>query len=42
MRTPLTIIREFTSLVRDGVPGPVNEEQRDCLDSALGNCDRLK
>lgn len=41
LRTPLTIIREFVALVRDEVTGPINEEQSDCLDSALNNCDRL-
>ncbi len=41
LRTPLTIIREFVSLVRDEIAGPINEQQRDCMDSALGNCDRL-
>ncbi len=41
MRTPLAIIREFTCLVRDGVAGPVNREQQDCLDATLRNCDRL-
>ena len=41
LRTPLAIIREFVSLVNDGVTGPVNSEQRDCLGSALSNCDRL-
>ena len=40
-RTPLTVIREFCSLVHDGVVGEVNEEQRKCLGSALRNCDRL-
>jgi len=41
LRTPLTIIREFVSLVHDGVAGSINEEQKDCMGSALGNCDRL-
>jgi signal transduction histidine kinase len=41
LRTPLTIIREFVSLVRDGITGPVSDEQKDCLDSAIKNCDRL-
>jgi signal transduction histidine kinase len=40
-RTPLTVIREFCSLVHDGVVGEVNDEQRRCLASALRNCDRL-
>jgi signal transduction histidine kinase len=41
LRTPLAIIREFVSLVLDRVTGPINEDQRECLDSALSNCDRL-
>ncbi|MCB1181881.1 hybrid sensor histidine kinase/response regulator [bacterium] len=40
-RTPLTVIREFCSLVHDGVVGEVSDEQRKCLASALRNCDRL-
>ena len=41
MRTPLAIIREFVSLVHDGVAGAVTAEQVECLESALRNCDRL-
>lgn len=41
MRTPLTIIREFSSLVQDGSAGAVNEDQRDFLDTVIRNCDRL-
>ncbi|MEZ4416936.1 MAG: ATP-binding protein [Gemmatimonadota bacterium] len=41
LRTPLAIIREYVALVRDGVPGPINDTQKDCLESALRNCDRL-
>jgi signal transduction histidine kinase/ActR/RegA family two-component response regulator len=41
MRTPLAIIREFASLVRDGVSGPIVPEQAECLDAVLRNCDRL-
>jgi signal transduction histidine kinase len=41
LRTPLTIIREYISLVRDGVTGPVTNVQADGLDTALNNCDRL-
>jgi signal transduction histidine kinase len=41
MRTPLAIIREFLSLVRDGTSGPVTATQAECLDGALRNCDRL-
>lgn len=41
LRTPLTIIQEFIALVHDGLAGPLNEEQTDCLASALKNCKRL-
>ncbi len=41
LRTPLAIITEFVSLVHDEVTGPVNEKQKECLDSALRNCTRL-
>lgn len=41
IRTPLAIIREFVSLVRDEIIGPLNEKQRNYLESALRNCDRL-
>ena len=41
LRTPLTIIREFVSLVYDGVVGPILPDQAECLSDALRNCDRL-
>ena len=41
LRTPLTAMKEFCSLVRDEVVGPLNDEQRRCLDTALRNCRRL-
>lgn len=41
LRTPLTIIREFVALVNDGVTGEITDEQKECLESALFNCDRL-
>ncbi len=41
MRTPLTIVREFASLMADGIAGEITERQRECLDSILRNCIRL-
>jgi len=41
MRTPLAIIRDFVSLVHDGVTGAPTPDQMECLQSALRNCDRL-
>lgn len=35
LRTPLTGIREYCSLVRDGLTGSVNPEQFKCLDRAV-------
>lgn len=40
-RTPLTVIREFTSIVRDGLDGPVTEKQRDHLDKVILRTDDL-
>ena len=41
LRAPLTIIREYISLVRDGGFGATNQKQSQFLESALKNCDRL-
>ena len=41
LRTPLTAMKEFCSLVHDEVVGPINDEQRRCLETALRNCRRL-
>ncbi len=41
LRTPLTIVREFVSVVHDGMVGGVTAEQQECLESALRNCDRM-
>jgi signal transduction histidine kinase len=41
LRTPLTAIKEFCALVHDEVVGPVNAEQKHCLEAALRNCRRL-
>jgi signal transduction histidine kinase len=41
LRTPLTAMKEFCSLVHDEVVGPVNAEQKHCLEAALRNCRRL-
>jgi signal transduction histidine kinase len=41
MRTPLTVIREFVSLVSDEVCGPISEEQRRCLAIVQRHCDRM-
>ena len=40
-RTPLTVIREFTSIVRDGLDGPVTKKQVEHLDTVLHRTDDL-
>ncbi len=41
LRTPLTAIKEGIAIVSDGSAGSVNDEQRDFLDTAKRNVDRL-
>ena len=41
MRTPLTVIREFANLLSDGAAGSEPEEQAECFEAILRNCDRL-
>jgi len=40
-RTPLTVIREYLSLLRDGVVGPVSAEQQRMLEVAIDRADDL-
>lgn len=41
LRTPLTAIREGIAIVLDGCAGTVNDDQKDFLDTAKRNVDRL-
>lgn len=41
LRTPLTVIKESVALVEDGSAGTLNDDQRDFLDTAKRNVDRL-
>ncbi|MFH1878569.1 MAG: ATP-binding protein [Candidatus Omnitrophota bacterium] len=41
LRTPLTAIKEIISIVLRGAVGEINDEQRDFLDTAKKNIDRL-
>jgi PAS domain S-box-containing protein len=41
LRTPLSAIKGFLELVADGEAGPVNQTQREFLDIAVRNSDRL-
>ena len=42
LRTPMAIIREGVSQVRDGITGPVSEEQRKVLGIVVDGMDRLE
>jgi signal transduction histidine kinase len=37
LRTPLNVINGFSELLLDGVPGEINEEQRQCLNDILSS-----
>ncbi|MFQ6008817.1 MAG: sensor histidine kinase, partial [Candidatus Zixiibacteriota bacterium] len=41
LRTPLAIVKEYVTLIRDGFTGPVTDDQQECLDTALRNCNRV-
>ena len=41
LRVPLASIKESISIVMDGVTGKIKKEQKDCLDIAKRNIDRL-
>ena len=41
LRVPLTSIKESIAIVLDGLAGKISEEQRNCLDIAKRNIDRL-
>ncbi len=42
LRTPLAIVKESLRLVYDGIPGSVNDKQKDILFGAEKNLDRLR
>ena len=41
LRTPLTTMKEFVSIVLDGIPGKINKDQKEYLSIVKGNIDRL-
>lgn len=41
LKTPLTAVREFVSIVADGLQGPLTPDQHDTLSSAVRSCDQL-
>lgn len=42
LKTPLTSAREFISIVREGLAGPLNEQQSEYLSIAQGSCNQLR
>lgn len=42
LRSPLTAIYGFVTLLRDGLVGPLSEKQHECLDATLRNATQLK
>jgi PAS domain S-box-containing protein len=42
LRSPLTVVRQFTTIVLDGLAGELNPEQREYLGIALRNADELR
>lgn len=40
-RTPLTVVKEFAGIIRDGLAGPVSPEQREYIDIILDRTDDL-
>lgn len=41
VKTPLTAIQEFVSIVHDGLAGKIEEEQKTILNYALQSCDQI-
>lgn len=41
LRTPLSTMKEFTSIVLDGIPGDLNKDQKEYLKIVKGNIERL-
>lgn len=41
VKTPLTAIQEFVSIVHDGLAGEIDEEQKTILNYALESCDQI-
>jgi PAS domain S-box-containing protein len=41
LKTPLTSVREFISIVLDGLAGPVGAAQAECLRLAMHSCDEM-
>ena len=42
LKTPLTAVREFVSIVLDQIAGPITDEQREYLTTSKGCCDQIR
>lgn len=42
LKTPLTSAREFTSILLDGITGPITDDQEQYLQFVLESCDRIQ
>jgi PAS domain S-box-containing protein len=42
LKTPLTVMREFVSIVLEGLAGPLTDQQREHLEIAKESCDQMK
>ena len=42
LRSPLTCVHQFVTILLDGLSGPVNAEQKDCLDTVLKSVNQLR
>ncbi len=42
LRSPLTVVRQFNTIVLDGLAGELNPEQREYLEIAVRNADELR
>lgn len=41
LKTPLTSLREFSSILLDDIPGQLNDEQRQYIEIIKSNCDQM-
>ena len=42
LRSPLTCIHQFVTILLDGLAGPIAAEQRECLDTVLSSAEQLR
>lgn len=41
LKTPLTSMKEFVSIILDGIAGPISDEQREYLELVYGGCQQM-